>query len=108
MKNLLVGCGLFILQIYFTFLGLSVFHKYFNPVLLFAVSMAIPAYLIWLCLGHSSPPAKQNVTPWWRRGLWALGGLLVAFVAYEEFRKACVKFSEPEIWSDVLMMLSNS
>jgi hypothetical protein len=105
MKHLLVGCGLFILQIYFTFLGVSVFHKYFNPVLLFAVSMAIPGYLIWLCLGQPSQPTKQNVILWWRRGLWVLGGLLVAFVAYEEFRKACVKFSEPEKWSDVLPQL---
>lgn len=105
MKHLLVGCGLLILQIYFTFIGVSVFHKYFNPVLLFAVSMAIPAYLIWLCLGHSSQTTKQNVTTWWQRGLWLMGGLLVAFVAYEEFRKACVKFSEPEKWSDVLPQL---
>ncbi len=105
MKHLLVGCGLFILQIYLTFLGVSVFNKYINPVLLFAVSMAIPGYLIWLCLGHSSQPVKQDMIKWWRRGLWALGGLLVAFVAYEEFRKACVKFSEPEKWSDVLPQL---
>ncbi len=106
MKNIFVGCGLFILQIYFTFLGVSNFHKYFNPILLFAISMAIPAYLIWLYLGQTSLPFKEKVLQPLRRGFWAIGGLLVGFVAYEEFRKACVKFSEPEKWSDVLPQMN--
>lgn len=105
MKQVLICVGLFLLQLYFTFSGVLIFGKFLNPIFLFATSMAIPAYLIWLSLGHSSPAVKQNVIPWWRKGLWAGSGLLIAFVAYEEFRKACVKFSEPGQWSDVLPQL---
>jgi hypothetical protein len=34
--------------------------------------------------------------------MWALGGLLSVLISYEEFRKLCVKYNEPEKWSDVI------
>lgn len=107
MKHILIGAGLFIFQIYFTFfgetfLGKTLFDKYLNPVFLFIVSMTIPGYLIWLCLKPTSQFLSTSITIPWYRALWALGGLLTVVATYEEFRKALVRFSEPEKWSDVI------
>ncbi len=107
MKNILIGSGLFILQVFLiflaeTFLGKPLFDKHLNPVLLFAVSIAIPLYLVRLCLRTPLQSISRPVTVARHNALWALGGLLSVLVAYEEFRKAIVKFMEPEKWSDVI------
>lgn len=102
MKQVLVCVGLFFLQLYLTFSGTSIFGKFLNPIFLFATSIAIPIYLIRTHLQPSSAPVTMAITSIWKRMLWALGGLLSVLVAYEEVRKAFVKFSDPIQWSDVI------
>jgi hypothetical protein len=104
MKNILTGLTLFALQFYFTFKGVNFFGKYWNPVLFFIISSAIPAYLIWLYVNvdkeQGVQPKKNPVL--WSHIIWTLIGLLSIAVAYEELRKVFVEYREFEKWSDVI------
>lgn len=102
MANIIAGVGLFFLQMLIIFYGTEPFGKYWNPLFIFIISAAIPAYLVWLHLHASASPQIMGASPIRQRLLWALGGLLSVLLAYEEFRKLVVKFSEPEKWSDVI------
>ncbi|HUR31074.1 MAG TPA: hypothetical protein VMZ69_06550 [Saprospiraceae bacterium] len=102
MKHVLIGASLFLAQLYFTFLGEARLDKYLNPVFLLSVSAAIPAYLIWLLLKHPRETVARAKPLLWHRAVWAFGGLISVLIAYEELRKAFVKYSEPSNWSDVL------
>lgn len=64
--------------------------------------MAIPVYLIRIQLHQTSGPVTFTIPQNWKRALWALGGFLSVLVAYEEVRKAFIKFSDPIQWSDVI------
>ena len=106
MKKTIIGISLFLLQVRLVFKeGDFIFNKYLNPVLLFAVSMAIPVYLIWLYLKPlpvNSP--RKNVRPW-HRLVWAFGALLIFLLSYEELRKIFAKYSDPVQISDVIPQL---
>ena len=107
MKHIIIGLGLFSIQIFLTFLGetflgKALFDKYLNPIFLFGVSIAIPLYLLWISLRSAEQNMPQPVIQSRYKIIWALGGFLSVAAAYEEFRKALVKYSEPEKWSDVI------
>src|SRR5688572_1713607 len=102
MTNIIAGIGLFLLQIFFILFGTEYFGKYLNPLFIFIISVAIPARLIWLHLHSSVLPTFKITSTVWHRFMWAVGGLLSILISYEEFRKLCVKYTEPEKWSDVI------
>lgn len=108
MRNFYTGLLLFLAQVYLSFRGVSHFGKYWNPVLLFAVSFAVG--YCWLKIltkkndGSSSDealsaPSKHN------RWLGAFVGMLSMGLCYEELRKLFVKYTPPVQFSDVLPQL---
>jgi|GEM_PF-1070227 len=106
MKQIIIGISLFLLQVRLVFKeGDFIFNKYLNPVLLFIVSMAIPAYLIWLYLKRPSVISFSKIVRPLYRSLWAVGSLLIFLLSYEELRKIFVKYSDPAQFSDVIPQL---
>ena len=103
MKHVWIGIGLFLIQLRLVFReGDIVFNKYLNPVLLFVVSMALPAYLIWLYVKRPEEQFSPGEVRPWRRLVWALGGLITILLSYEELRKIFVHYSDPIQYSDVI------
>ena len=104
MRYFYTGLFLFLAQTYLSFRGVSHFGKYWNPVLLFAASLAVGYY--WLRLLMQEKPAK-NLEPtlnadWRRKSLGVFLGMFSMLLCYEELRKLFVKYSPPGKISDVL------
>ena len=100
MKWTLAALALLLMQLYFVFLGVETFGIYWNPVVLFITSMAIPM-LYWFGLQgqktitHSKP--KKSIQLAWTLGtligfLLCLGGLINQHQA----------IPDPVVYSDVL------
>ena len=103
MKHVLIGIGLFLLQLRLVFKeGDFLFNKYLNPFFLFVVSMALPAYLIWLHLQRPVEPGSQNKVRTWHHLVWSLAGLITILLSYEELRKIFVQYNDPILVSDVI------
>jgi len=102
MKHIIIGLVLFLLQIFLTLLGIHFFNKYINPILLFAVSSAIPAYLIWLLVKRKPVLMSHTIASPVKKGIWAVSGVLTILVAYEELRKVIVQYLDPAPISDVI------
>lgn len=101
MRNVIIGLVLYVLQLYFSFWGLPLFGKYGNPVVLFIISIAIPACYLYLRLTQPAYTGKPANGAGW----WALGALSGFLLTYEELRKLFVQFADPRQYSDVLPQL---
>jgi hypothetical protein len=107
MRHVLVGIGLFLLQLCIVFKERDfAFNKYLNPIYLLVVSMALPVYLIWLHLKRPEVSVSQKLVRPWHRLIWALGGLITILLSYEELRKIFVHYNNPIEASDVIPQLS--
>lgn len=97
---------LFIAQIYLTFYGVEYFNKYWNPLVLFLVSLGI-AVLFFVQRLRQTPVPQQPLRAL-KPGiatLWVLGGMLSMLLGYEELRKLFVQYADPGQYSDVLPQL---
>lgn len=107
MKNLFTGLLLFLAQTYLTFRGVVHFGKYWNPVLLFAVSFAVGCWWLRLLLREKTSQKQEDAhsASVWKKWAGALVGMLGMALCYEELRKLFVKFGAPDKYSDVLPQL---
>lgn len=107
MKIKYAGLLLFLAQVYLTFWGVKHFSKYWNPVVLLAVSIGI-GYLwfrILLNEKHRDARLQPDAVGWRASVVGALVGILGMLTCYEELRKLFVKFTPPGKFSDVLPQL---
>ncbi|MBK9336624.1 MAG: hypothetical protein IPM98_08520 [Lewinellaceae bacterium] len=97
---------LFIAQIYLTFHGVDYFTKYWNPLVLFLVSLGIAVLFFGQRLRQipAVSPALRALHPG-VAACWIVGGMLTIFLGYEELRKLFVQYADPGQYSDVLPQL---
>ncbi|MBL7797121.1 MAG: hypothetical protein JNJ90_11560 [Saprospiraceae bacterium] len=97
---------LFIAQIYLAFYGVEYFTKYWNPLVLFLVSLGI-AVLFFAQRLRQTPATLQPLRALKPAiaTLWVLGGMLSMLLGYEELRKLFVQYADPGRYSDVLPQL---
>ena len=107
MKIRYAGLLLFFAQVYLTFWGVKHFSKYWNPVVLLAISLGI-GYLWFRILLNDQRETDRlpgDSIGWRTKALGALVGVLGMLSSYEELRKLFVKFNPPSKFSDVLPQL---
>ena len=94
---------LFLIQLLLILCGGLTIGKYWNPILLFFVSLAIPFCFLKGYLNANEKPGigLQSISKY-RNALWAIVGLILFLFSYEEFRKQLVEVSKPETISDVI------
>ena len=98
---LLLGAFLLFLQLWLILLGGGMLGKYWNPVLLFLVSIGIAWYYLFLHLRKTAIPDQQLPVRISHSIAWILGAMLIFFLSYEEWRKVMVVINPEEV-SDVV------
>lgn len=109
MKWTLAALGLFVLQLYFVFLGVDTFGKYWNPVLLFLVSMAIPA-LYWFGLRKQSGESASPKPRKWINTVWIFGtvlGFALCLNGLQKQHEAIPDTAKPQLISDVIPQIDS-
>ncbi len=99
-KVIIATVALFLAQLYLMFKGGSLFGKYWNPILLFTVSMAIPiVYLRWSRHLKNHLASKKSF-------VWTIAGISGMILLFPAIHGGLEKYPDPAQYSDVLPQLT--